>query len=85
MGTSTPLWQTGSGNSRNGDGRPAMTAMTASRDTTVLELDGVSKRFGNVRALSEVSLSVSEGEVVALVGDNGAGKSTLIKVIAGAQ
>ena len=51
--------------------------------TPVLELTGVSKRFGAVRALSEASLEVNSGEVVALVGDNGAGKSTMIKVIAG--
>jgi D-xylose transport system ATP-binding protein len=49
----------------------------------VLELEGISKRFGAVRALTDAGLRVHPGEVVALVGDNGAGKSTLIKVIAG--
>ncbi|MFD9949651.1 ATP-binding cassette domain-containing protein [Nonomuraea sp. NPDC059023] len=49
----------------------------------VLALEGVSKRFGAVQALTEVSLEVNAGEVLALVGDNGAGKSTMIKVIAG--
>ncbi|MBB5082356.1 ATP-binding cassette domain-containing protein [Nonomuraea endophytica] len=49
----------------------------------VLALEGVSKRFGAVQALSDVSLEVNSGEVLALVGDNGAGKSTMIKVIAG--
>ena len=48
-----------------------------------LRVDGVSKSFGLVQALDRVSLSVDQGEVVALVGDNGAGKSTLIKVISG--
>jgi D-xylose transport system ATP-binding protein len=48
-----------------------------------LELRGVSKSFGSVHALTEVDFSVSEGEVMALVGDNGAGKSTLIKSVAG--
>jgi D-xylose transport system ATP-binding protein len=52
-------------------------------DTPVLELRGVSKAFGAVQALYEVDFHVSEGEVMALVGDNGAGKSTLIKCIAG--
>jgi D-xylose transport system ATP-binding protein len=43
----------------------------------------VSKRYGAVQALQEVSLDLRPGEVVALVGDNGAGKSTLVKAIAG--
>ncbi|GAA2894330.1 ATP-binding cassette domain-containing protein [Streptosporangium fragile] len=49
----------------------------------ILEMEGISKRFGAVQALTDVDLEVRECEVVALVGDNGAGKSTLIKVIAG--
>ena len=53
--------------------------------TPVLELSGISKTFGAVRALDGVDLHVQEGEVVALLGDNGAGKSTLVKVIAGAH
>jgi D-xylose transport system ATP-binding protein len=49
----------------------------------LLELEGVSKRFGPVQALDRVDFAVSGGEVVGLVGDNGAGKSTLVKAIAG--
>jgi len=49
----------------------------------LLELDGVSKYFGNVVALTDVSASVSAGEVTCILGDNGAGKSTLIKILSG--
>jgi simple sugar transport system ATP-binding protein len=50
---------------------------------TVLELQGVSKHFGAIHALNDVSLSIKAGEVVGLMGDNGAGKSTLVKIVAG--
>lgn len=50
---------------------------------TVLELTGISKHFGAIQALNNVSLTLKEGEVVGLMGDNGAGKSTLVKIIAG--
>jgi simple sugar transport system ATP-binding protein len=49
----------------------------------VLELTGVSKHFGAIQALTDVSLTLQAGEVVGLMGDNGAGKSTLVKIIAG--
>jgi branched-chain amino acid transport system permease protein len=51
--------------------------------TALLECVGVEKRFGGIRALAGVSLSVERGEVVGLVGPNGSGKSTLIGVLAG--
>jgi simple sugar transport system ATP-binding protein len=49
----------------------------------VLELDSISKHFGAIQAVNDVSLSIEAGEVVGLMGDNGAGKSTLVKMIAG--
>src|SRR5262245_63377711 len=49
----------------------------------LLELSGISKHFGAIQALINVSLSLRPGEVVGLMGDNGAGKSTLVKIVAG--
>ena len=49
----------------------------------LVSMNGISKNFGAIRALTGVNLEVYPGEVVALVGDNGAGKSTLVKILAG--
>ena len=54
-----------------------------SETSPVLQLTGISKRFGAVQALTDVDLALFANEVHALVGENGAGKSTLVKILAG--
>lgn len=51
--------------------------------TPVMELRGVTKRFGSVIALQDIDIRLHAGEVHCLLGDNGAGKSTLIKILSG--
>jgi ABC-type sugar transport system ATPase subunit len=51
---------------------------------TIISIKNIHKSFGGIYALSDVSFSLKEGEIHALVGENGAGKSTLIKIITGA-
>src|SRR5439155_12147896 len=51
--------------------------------TPLLRLEGISKRYGGVRALADARLECARGRIHAVLGENGAGKSTLIKVIAG--
>ena len=51
--------------------------------SSVLELNGITKRFGNINALQDINLHVKQGELCALIGENGAGKSTLIKIVVG--
>ena len=51
--------------------------------TTLLEVDGLSKHFGGVQALKDLSFTVGEGKIVALIGPNGAGKTTAFTLISG--
>src|SRR5215216_3885274 len=51
-------------------------------DTTAVEVEGLRKRFGDVRALDGVNLTVPKGTVIGLLGPNGAGKTTLVRVLA---
>jgi D-xylose transport system ATP-binding protein len=57
--------------------------MSQSEQSPILELRGISKRFGAVQALDSVDFEAYTDQVVGLVGDNGAGKSTLVKIISG--
>ena len=57
--------------------------MSTDTATPVVELVGVTRRFGKNYAVRDASLAIHPGEVVGLVGDNGAGKSTIVKMISG--
>ena len=57
--------------------------MPKARSGTVLEVDGVSKHFGGIRAVNNASLKVGAGEIHALIGPNGAGKTTLFNLVSG--
>ena len=57
--------------------------LAAGSQRPVVELMEISKTYGEVEVLGNVTLSLGAGEVVALIGDNGAGKSTLVKIVSG--
>jgi iron(III) transport system ATP-binding protein len=54
-------------------------------DSVVLELDGVSKRFGSEQVIADLSLSVADGEILTLLGPSGCGKTTTLRLIAGLE
>jgi simple sugar transport system ATP-binding protein len=62
-----------------------MTTSTNVGRAPILEVQGIGKSYSSVLALRDVSASVTEGQVLCVLGDNGAGKSTLIKILSGAH
>lgn len=58
--------------------------MVETMSDELIRMENITKFYGRIKALENVTMSVSRGEVVGLLGDNGAGKSTLIKVLSGA-
>ncbi len=58
-------------------------AATAPVGAPALRLLGISKRFGEVRANTDISLTLAQGEILGLLGENGAGKTTLISILFG--
>jgi len=58
-------------------------SVSAGSAPVAIRAEGIAKRFGTVTALSNINISVAQGEVLGLIGDNGAGKSTLIKILTG--
>ena len=63
--------------------KPLNLRMRIMEKQNILEMQGISKKFGGVRALKNVSIDLKKGEVLALIGENGAGKSTLMKILLG--
>lgn len=74
----------GTGTDAGTGGTPgAGAAAEAGATDPIVEMRGITKRFGRIEALTDVDLTVHEGTVLGLLGDNGAGKSTLIKILVG--
>lgn len=65
------------------DAAPALRVGTRAAGEPLLEVNGVSKRFGGLTALDDVSLTVRAGEVFGLIGPNGSGKTTLLNIVSG--
>src|SRR3954471_16965477 len=68
---------------RRARGAPIPTASTATAGPVRLEVDGLSKHFGPVRAVSELSFTVEPGSVTGFLGPNGAGKTTTLRMVLG--
>jgi ABC-type sugar transport system ATPase subunit len=84
---SEPQLPAGDAGADEPSGPPALesTQPAAGSGDVRLQMTGISKRFGAVRAIRNADLTVNVGQVVALVGENGAGKSTMIKILSGAE